>query len=37
MASYDCTKCPAYCCSYEHIGVSKRDINRLARHFEIDV
>ena len=32
---YDCSKCPAYCCSYERINVSKRDINRLARHFEI--
>ena len=33
---YDCSKCPAYCCSYEHINVSKRDINRLAKHFDID-
>jgi Fe-S-cluster containining protein len=33
---YDCSKCPAYCCSYEHIGVSNRDIRRLAKHFEID-
>jgi Fe-S-cluster containining protein len=30
---YDCSKCPAYCCSYERINVDKRDIGRLARHF----
>jgi Fe-S-cluster containining protein len=33
---YDCAKCPAYCCSYEHIAVTKRDVNRLAKHFGID-
>ena len=33
---YDCTKCPAYCCSYESIGVTGRDVKRLARHFGID-
>jgi Fe-S-cluster containining protein len=31
--SYDCSKCPAYCCSYPEIEVSKADIARLARHF----
>ena len=30
---YDCLKCPAYCCSYERIDVTKRDVERLARHF----
>ena len=36
-ANYDCTKCPAYCCSiYERVQVTKRDINRLARHFGVD-
>jgi Fe-S-cluster containining protein len=34
---YDCLKCPAYCCSYEQINVNKRDVKRLARHFDIDV
>jgi Fe-S-cluster containining protein len=34
--SYDCSKCPAYCCSYEQINVTKRDVTRLARHFDID-
>jgi hypothetical protein len=33
---YDCQKCPAYCCSYEQIRVTKRDIKRLAKHFGID-
>jgi uncharacterized protein len=33
---YDCLKCPAYCCSYEQIQVTKRDLNRLAKHFGID-
>lgn len=31
--SYDCLKCPAYCCSYEHIPTTKDDIKRLAKHF----
>jgi Fe-S-cluster containining protein len=35
-ALYDCSKCPAYCCTYDQIEVSKRDVNRLARHFGID-
>lgn len=30
---YDCSKCPAYCCSYDRIGVTKKDLNRLARRF----
>jgi uncharacterized protein len=34
--SYDCTKCPAYCCSiYERVQVTKRDVKRLARHFGV--
>ena len=37
MGSYDCTKCPAYCCSYTRIIVNKRDLNRLAKHFDVDV
>lgn len=35
--SYDCLKCPAYCCSYERIIVEKRDLVRLAKHFAVDV
>jgi|SRR5436853_3821318 len=34
---YNCSKCPAYCCSvYERVQVTKRDIQRLARHFNVD-
>ena len=35
--SYDCLKCPAYCCSYERIIVEKGDLKRLARHFGLDI
>ncbi len=34
---YDCLKCPGYCCSYPVIQVSKYDIRRIARHFNMDV
>lgn len=34
---YNCAKCPAYCCSYDKIEVSRRDLQRLARHFGVDV
>ena len=34
---YDCTKCPAYCCSiYDRVQVTKRDISRLAGYFGVD-
>ncbi len=34
---FDCTKCPAFCCSiYERVGVTKRDIKRLAKHFGVN-
>jgi Fe-S-cluster containining protein len=33
--SFDCTKCPGYCCSHERIAVSDFDIQRLAKHFGI--
>lgn len=33
--SYDCSKCPGYCCSYPRIVVTKSDINRLAKHFGV--
>jgi Fe-S-cluster containining protein len=35
MASYDCSKCPGYCCSYPLIEISKKDVQRLADHFGI--
>jgi Fe-S-cluster containining protein len=34
---YDCDKCPAYCCSYDRINVTKTDVKRLARHFGLTV
>ena len=35
---YNCSKCPAYCCSiYERVQVTRRDINRLANYFGVDV
>ncbi|MDT4969501.1 MAG: uncharacterized protein QOJ64_4238 [Acidobacteriota bacterium] len=35
---FNCSKCPAYCCSiYERVQVTKRDLNRLARHFGVSV
>ena len=32
---YDCTRCPAYCCSYDYIIVNRRDIQRLARRYAL--
>ena len=34
--SYSCAKCPGYCCSYPEIEVTPRDIQRLAKRFELD-
>ena len=33
MASYECAKCPGYCCSYPLIQLTKRDVERLGKHF----
>jgi len=33
---FDCNNCPAYCCTYDHIAVTDRDLARLARHFDLD-
>ena len=30
---YDCLKCPGYCCTYQEIEITRRDIERLAKHF----
>jgi uncharacterized protein len=36
--TYDCTKCPAFCCSiYERVEVKPRDLQRLARYFGVSV
>ena len=32
---YDCSKCPAYCCSYERIIVSQRDLKRLVAYSSV--
>jgi uncharacterized protein len=32
---YNCDKCPAYCCTYTEIEVSTRDIERLAKRFDL--
>src|ERR1044072_2527953 len=33
---YDCTDCPAFCCSvYDRVQVTPRDIRRLAKHFGV--
>ena len=33
---FDCSKCPAFCCSiYERVVVTKRDITRLAKFFGV--
>ena len=32
---YSCKKCPAYCCTYSEIEVTRHDIERLARHFDL--
>lgn len=35
-AFFDCTRCPAYCCSiYERVSVNERDVKRLARYFGV--
>ena len=31
--NYDCTRCPAYCCTYSRIAVEPRDIVRLGKHL----
>ena len=33
--SYNCSKCPGYCCSYPVIPLKKRDVERLADHFAL--
>lgn len=32
---YSCKNCPGYCCSYPLIALVRRDVERLARHFEL--
>jgi len=32
---FNCSKCPAYCCTYDHIEVTGSDLDRLARHHGV--
>jgi Fe-S-cluster containining protein len=32
---YNCLKCPGFCCSYEIIPLTERDLDRLAKHFGV--
>lgn len=32
---YNCKKCPGYCCSYPVIELTKRDVQRLAKHHTL--
>ena len=33
--TFNCLKCPGYCCSYPLIALNKRDVERLAAHFDL--
>ncbi len=35
--TFDCSKCPGYCCTYPRIEVLDKDLKRLARHFDLDL
>ena len=37
LLDYDCSKCPAYCCSYDQIELEDRDLDRLAKHLQLDL
>lgn len=32
MHAYNCKNCPGYCCSYPLIQLTRRDVERLAKH-----
>jgi len=35
--SFDCRKCPGYCCSIPRVAVTDNDVRRLARHCGISI
>ena len=35
--TYDCGKCPGYCCSYDYIETKASDVTRLAKHHGLAV
>ncbi len=34
---YNCERCPAYCCSYPVIELTKKDLRRLAKHLGLSL
>jgi Fe-S-cluster containining protein len=34
---YDCSNCPAYCCTYDNIETTPADIERLAKYHGVSV
>ena len=34
---FNCKRCPAYCCSYPVIELTKADLRRLAKHFAMSL
>ncbi|MBP9143392.1 MAG: YkgJ family cysteine cluster protein [Thermoanaerobaculia bacterium] len=34
---FNCSKCPAHCCSYDHIEAKPADVERLAKHHGLPV
>lgn len=34
---FNCERCPAYCCSYPEIQLTKKDLRRLAKHFGLSL
>ena len=34
---FDCARCPAYCCSYPIIRLTKKDLRRLAKHLGLSL
>ena len=35
--TFDCAKCPGYCCSYDRIEVKPRDLARLAKFHDLSL
>jgi Predicted Fe-S-cluster oxidoreductase len=34
---YNCSKCPAFCCTYERIQITKKDLRRIASRFKLTI
>ena len=34
---FDCSRCPGFCCNYELISITARDLARLAKHLGLTV